>query len=139
MKNFKKMITMLVMTITMVIIASFTTVSASAIEVTPNTAVNAVSVIQASEDKAALIPLPQHFYTASGSATSDAQYQSVITFFVTWIRRIGAMVALVGAVMFALAIKNNDAEQKQNGLLTMVAGFVVVAITAAVNMFDLFT
>ena len=48
-------------------------------------------------------------------------------------------VALVGAVMFGLAIKNNDAEQKQNGLLTMIAGFVVVAITAAVDMFDLFS
>ena len=53
--------------------------------------------------------------------------------------QIGAFVALVGAVTFGLAIKNNDAEQKQNGLLTMIAGFVVVAITAAVDMFDLFT
>ena len=53
--------------------------------------------------------------------------------------QVGAFVALVGAVMFGLAIKNNDAEQKQNGLLTMIAGFVVVAITAAVDMFDLFT
>lgn len=74
----------------------------------------------------------------SGSAGADNSYQNVVTFFVTWIRRIGALVALVGAVMFGLAIKNNDAEQKQSGLLTMVAGFVVVAITAAVDMFDLF-
>lgn len=76
---------------------------------------------------------------ASGSTTADTSYNKVINFFITWIRRIGAMVALVGAVMFGLAIKNNDAEQKQNGLLTMVAGFVVVAITAAVDMFDLFS
>ena len=77
--------------------------------------------------------------SASGSTTADTSYNKVINFFITWIRRIGAMVALVGAVMFGLAIKNNDAEQKQNGLLTMVAGFVVVAITAAVDMFDLFS
>lgn len=76
---------------------------------------------------------------ASGSADADDSYSKVINFFITWIRRIGAFVALVGAVMFGLAIKNNDAEQKQNGLLTMIAGFVVVAITAAVDMFDLFT
>ena len=77
--------------------------------------------------------------SGSGSADADSSYEKVIKFFVTWIRRIGAFVALVGAVMFGLAIKNNDAEQKQNGLLTMIAGFVVVAITAAVDMFDLFT
>lgn len=77
--------------------------------------------------------------SASGSTTADTSYNKVINFFITWIRRIGAMVALVGAVMFGLAIKNNDADQKQNGLLTMVAGFVVVAITAAVDMFDLFS
>ena len=77
--------------------------------------------------------------SASGSSGADTSYSKVINFFITWIRRIGAFVALVGAVMFGLAIKNNDAEQKQNGLLTMIAGFVVVAITAAVDMFDLFT
>lgn len=75
----------------------------------------------------------------SGSDAADSAYQKVINFFITWIRRIGAMVALVGAVMFGLAIKNNDADQKQNGLLTMVAGFVVFAICLAVDMFDLFS
>jgi hypothetical protein len=40
--------------------------------------------------------------------------------------------------MFGLAIKNNDAEQKQSGLLTMVAGFVVAAVCGAADMFNLF-
>lgn len=76
---------------------------------------------------------------SSGSSTADSAYSNVINFFITWLRRIGAMVALVGAIMFGLAIKNNDAEQKQNGLLTMVAGFVVFAICLAADMFDLFS
>lgn len=76
---------------------------------------------------------------ASGSNTADGAYNKVINFFITWLRRIGAAVALVGAIMFGLAIKNNDAEQKQNGLLTMVAGFVVFAVCQAADMFDLFT
>lgn len=90
------------------------------------------------------IPEEPHFEMlgaggSSGSTTADSAYSNVINFFITWLRRIGAMVALVGAIMFGLAIKNNDADQKQNGLLTMVAGFVVFAVCLAADMFDLFT
>jgi hypothetical protein len=74
----------------------------------------------------------------AGGGGSEAAYQSTITFFITWIRRIGMMVAFVGAIMFALAIKNNDAEQKQAGLITMIAGFIVAALCAASDMFNLF-
>ena len=41
--------------------------------------------------------------------------------------------------MFGLAIKDNNADQQQAGLMTMVAGFVVVAICLASTMFDLFS
>lgn len=75
---------------------------------------------------------------AGGGGGSEAAYQSTIEFFITWIRRIGMMVAFVGAIMFALAIKNNDAEQKQAGLITMIAGFIVAALCAASDMFNLF-
>ena len=74
---------------------------------------------------------------AGGGA--EATYKTVINFFITWLTRIGMLVALVGAIMFALAIKSNDAEQKQAGMLTMVAGFVVAAVCGAANMFNLFT
>lgn len=77
--------------------------------------------------------------SGSGSTDADTAFQRVVNFFITWFRRIGMLVAFVGAIMFGLAIKNNDAEQKQAGLITMVAGFVVAAICAAVDMFDLFS
>ena len=73
------------------------------------------------------------------AATADSAYESTIGFFVKWIRRIGAAVAFIGAIMFGLAIKNDDAERKQAGLMTLAAGFVVWAVCAAVNMFDLFS
>lgn len=73
-----------------------------------------------------------------GGTGAEAAYQSTINFFITWIRRVGWMVAFVGAIMFALSIKNHDAEQKQAGLLTMVAGFVVAALCLASGMFNLF-
>ena len=78
-------------------------------------------------------------FATGGAGGSEAAYQSTITFFITWIRRIGMMVAFVGAIMFALAIKNNDAEQKQAGLITMIAGFIVAALCAASSLFDLFS
>lgn len=77
--------------------------------------------------------------SGSGSATADSAYQSVINFFLVWIRRVGAVIALIGGIMFGLSIKNNDGEQKQAGILTMVAGFVVFAIALGADMFDLFS
>lgn len=74
-----------------------------------------------------------------GGTGAEEAYTATINFFITWIRRIGMMVAFVGAIMFALAIKNDDAERKQSGLITMVAGFVVAALCFASNMFNLFT
>lgn len=75
----------------------------------------------------------------SSATSSDSAFQTVVNFFVKWIRRAAAFIAFIGAIMFGLAIKNNDADQKQNGLLTLVAGFVVWAICQAVNMFDIFS
>lgn len=76
---------------------------------------------------------------AAGGTSAESAYTTTLNFFITWIRRIGAAVALIGAIMFGLALKDNNADQKQNGLMTMVAGFVVVAITLAADMFDLFS
>lgn len=68
------------------------------------------------------------------TAGTDA-FNSVIEFFATWIGRIGLVVGFVGAVMFALAIKNDDADAKTRGLMTMASGFVVFAVTKALDMF----
>ena len=73
------------------------------------------------------------------AATADSAYENTIDFFITWIRRVGAAIAFIGAIMFALAIKNDDAERKQQGLMTLAAGFVVWAVCAGADMFDLFT
>ena len=73
---------------------------------------------------------------AAGGEGTEA-FNDVVDFFATWLGRVGALVAFVGGIMFALAIKNNDAEQKQSGLLTLVAGFVVVAICNVKIIFGL--
>lgn len=63
------------------------------------------------------------------------QFNQVIEFFAKWIGRIGLVVAFVGGIMFAFAIKNEDAEAKTRGLMTLASGFVVFALTLALNLF----
>lgn len=72
-----------------------------------------------------------------GDVDPDEAFNNVIGFMATWIGRVGLVIAFVGAVMFGLAIKNDDADGKQRGLMTLGAGFVVFAITKALDMFGL--
>ena len=76
---------------------------------------------------------------AAGGAPVDgeAAFNSVVGFFATWIGRIGLVVAFVGGVMFALAIKNDDAEAKTRGLMTLASGFVVFALTLSLDLFGI--
>lgn len=159
--KFSRIVTAMISTFMLVIVLSFSAVSVMAMAADNNSGVVTVTELPVVEEEFSVTPLesesPENmrFETpmvadgmnnvvmlageGSGSSSADASYTKVINFFITWIRRIGALIALIGAVMFGLAIKNNDADQKQNGVLTMVAGFVVIAITTAVDMFDLFS
>lgn len=72
---------------------------------------------------------------SGGAGAGDAQFMAIIEFFATWIGRIGLIVGFIGAIMFALAIKNDDADAKTRGLMTLASGFVVFAVTQALDMF----
>ena len=72
-----------------------------------------------------------------GVVDGEAAFNQVVGFFATWIGRIGLVVAFVGGVMFALAIKNDDAEAKTRGLMTLASGFVVFALTLSLNLFGI--
>ena len=154
-----KLLTLAVMLFTMSMLFSFSTVSAAAADTKASVDTDTtVSQIDNSSDVGMITMevnteiLPHHTIMplaggaaggaaggSGGGTTAEDAYQNVVSFFVTWIRRLGAFVALIGGIMFGLAIKDNNADQKQAGLMTLIAGFVVVAITAAVDMFDLFT
>jgi hypothetical protein len=73
--------------------------------------------------------------TAPAPSSAENTWNTVMGFFVTWLGRLGGAVALVGGIMFALAIKNDDADAKSRGLMALIAGIVVVAVCAAANMF----
>lgn len=72
-----------------------------------------------------------------GNGEGEEMFNSVIGFFALWIGRIGLVVGFIGAIMFGLAIKNDDADAKTRGLMTMASGFVVFAITKALNLFGI--
>ena len=78
--------------------------------------------------------------TSGGGGTvvdGEAAFNKVIGFFADWIGRIGLVVGFVGGIMFALAIKNDDAEAKTRGLMTMASGFVVFALTLSLDLFGI--
>lgn len=79
------------------------------------------------------------FAEDGGVGDGEAAFNSVIGFFATWIGRIGLVVAFVGGIMFALAIKNDDAEAKTRGLMTLASGFVVFALTLSLDLFGITT
>ena len=147
-KLFTRMMSLLVTVLSLGLVLSFAAVPASAAEV-PTEEIVAVENAPDAHTSAQLFAwnpsIVAHAEGAdegsggSAGATAESSYTTVLTFFITWLRRIGAAVALIGGIMFGLAIKDNNAEQKQAGLMTMVAGFVVVAICLASTMFDLFS
>ena len=59
-----------------------------------------------------------------------------VTFFTTWISRLGGLVAFVGAVKFALSIKSEDAREQILAVLTMVSGFMIVSAVSNLNIFN---
>ena len=65
--------------------------------------------------------------------------QTGLTFFGTWISRIGGIVAFIGAIKFALSIKSDETRDQLPALLTMVSGFMIQAAIANLGIFALAT
>lgn len=57
--------------------------------------------------------------------------QGAIDFFSTWIGRVGGVIAIVGAVKFALSIKSDDPKEQLQAVLIMVSGFMIQSAIGA--------
>lgn len=77
-----------------------------------------------------ILPIPPN-----GSPAEIAQ--NGLTFFSTWIARTGGIVAFIGAIKFALSIKNDDAKEQLQALLIMVSGFMIVSAIRDLSVFDI--
>ena len=82
---------------------------------------------------ATLILFSNKVFADSNTSSIDA----FINFACDWLVKIGGVVALVGGVMFALGWQREDAEGKSRGLMTLMAGFMLVAIAQSKNLFGL--
>lgn len=69
--------------------------------------------------------------------SNTGSIDNFIVFICDWLFKIGGIVALVGAVMFALGWQREDADGKSRGLMTMMAGFMIVAISQSPSLFGL--
>lgn len=79
------------------------------------------------------------FATSGGGGLDDTvgknKFDELIGFFATWIGRIGAVTALVGAIMFGFSTRQEDPEGKDRGVKTMVSGIIVFSISQATDWF----
>lgn len=71
------------------------------------------------------------------AASNTESIDSFINFACDWLTKIGGVIALVGGVMFALGWQREDSEGKSRGLMTLMAGFMLVAIAQSKNLFGL--
>lgn len=71
------------------------------------------------------------------AASNTESIDSFINFACDWLTKIAGVIALVGGVMFALGWQREDAEGKSRGLMTLMAGFMLVAIAQSKNLFGL--
>lgn len=53
----------------------------------------------------------------------------------TWGKRLGGVVLFVGGIMFGLGWKREDADGKSQGVSTMIAGAIVIALCETIDTF----
>ena len=69
------------------------------------------------------------------TAAANAEFKAIMDFMGDWIRRVGAFGFFIGAFMFALAIKDNNAVTKITGLRTLSAGAMITAVSMILPQF----
>jgi hypothetical protein len=76
-------------------------------------------------------------YPVMAAETNTSAIDGFIDFACDWLKKIGAVIALVGGVMFALGWQRDDAEGKSRALMTMMAGFMLAAVATTPSLFGL--
>ena len=70
-------------------------------------------------------------------AAGEDFFDSFVVELCKWVRRAGMLVMLFGGIKLAMGWQSNTEEEKIQGLKTLVAGGMVIAIASAPDMFGL--
>lgn len=144
MKNVKKksvisrMFSLMAVVLSLGMMLMFTAVSASAADIPADEIVtmevqddeNVLTEIFAWNPSIVAHAANQQQAQTTTTTGADDSFNNMIDFITTWFTRIGLAVGLVGGIMFGFGIKDDNADTKQRGLMTLVAGLVVAAICA---------
>lgn len=88
-------------------------------------------MIQAAVNDMDIFNIPSTYTVAA----SNAEFKSILKFIGGWVSRVGAVGSFVGAVMFALSIKDHNPGQKVLALKTFAAGAMVISISSMISQF----
>ena len=77
----------------------------------------------------------QVFGLSISSGTTEGDFKDIIKFIARWTTYLGAAIAFFGAVQLAFGFRSDDAEGKNKGMRSMIAGFIVIAIALAADAF----
>ena len=104
-------------------------IAAGGTEDEANAAANAVLV---SNGRDATYGVP----AAPAPASGGGPWRSVMSFIAQWIVALGIGIAFFGAIQLAFGFRSDDAEGKNKGLRSMIAGLIVAAIGGAWSTFS---
>lgn len=97
-------------------------------------------IITAAAIASSLVLNTGYVFAEEGKETTGSNTSSIdpfITFACDWLSKIGGIIALIGGVMFALGWQREDAEGKSRGLMTLMAGFMLYALSQSPSIFGL--
>lgn len=74
------------------------------------------------------------FVFASGDKAEDL-WNTIATLIQKWITRLGAVIMLIGGIMFGIGWMSDDPSRKTTGIQVLVAGAIVTAVAALTGTF----
>lgn len=72
---------------------------------------------------------------AAGGPAEDALWLTLTATIEKWVKRLGGVIMFVGGVMFGVGWQSNDANQKSQGISTIAAGGIVIAVASLASTF----
>lgn len=69
------------------------------------------------------------------AAGADSLWNTLAAQIEKWVTRLGGVVMFIGGIMFGLGWKSDDAERKSQGVNTIIAGGIVIAVAQLTGTF----